>query len=72
MSEPQKLGDILLETMMNIKRRCELNPDNQDFNPKQSDHRDRVLKATADFLSNKSSKKLAKQQKQRTKQKVLF
>lgn len=57
MAEPQRLSKILPGVMCDIRGRCEMNPVNRDFKPRQIEHRRRVLNATADFMSCTKQKK---------------
>lgn len=51
MSEPIRLGEFLPEVIENIRRRCEQNPDNKAFKPTASKHKQRVVSAVRDYMS---------------------
>ena len=72
MPDPVRLGDIVPEVYDEIVRRRERNANSLDFMPRQSEHKDRVLAATRDFLAGRKLKKPANRQRQIATQKVLF
>ena len=55
-SEPERLGDICKRVLLEIRKRCEQNPDNKAFKPTTDTHKQRVVSAVRDFMFSRSSR----------------
>lgn len=55
MSEPQHIREILPSVMVDIRDRCEANPDNNEFPEPQNGRIGNILVAIHDFMKTKKS-----------------